>query len=170
MKRLLVALVLLSTSVGFAAEEVKKEKQWVVGMGPAYSAALIGGTGTKYSVHVGYNQTLSERLDMSYFYNGSFNTGNQGGSAVAGIGIGWTVFTKDRGADTSPFVGLDIGYGGSNKLIEAALMPGIRLGVTAFRLKEASVSFMYRRAYTMATATGISSFPNVDQFMVVVNF
>ena len=173
MKRLLfAALITLVSSVGLAEDNKElKDKHWLVAIGPVYTSQLQGTAGgTKYGILLGYVQMLSERLSMKYFYDGNFNTASQGATGVTSINLGFDVYTKDRGSDVSPYILGDIGYGGQNNSTNSSITVGIGIGITGFRTQNASVTFYYRRAYTLITSSIVSSYPYIEQFMLGTNF
>ncbi len=68
------------------------KKHWYVGLGPVWSTALLGAAGTKYNISVAYNHSYSERVDLLYFYDGNFNSDQQGKSDITTFGVGADLF------------------------------------------------------------------------------
>ena len=167
MKRLILTFLLFTTATTYAlAEESKGEnpKHWLVAIGPVFSSALLGTGGTKYNILFGYRQGLAERVDLLYFYDGAFNSSSMGSTAVTEIGAALTGYMGDRGADTTSFVRLDLGYGGANRYVDASAMGGLALGVQLFRTKESSFEVFYRHNTTLTQATtNIGAYPTVDE-------
>lgn len=175
MKRFLATLILLASSLGNAEAEVK-ERHWLVGLGPVFSGALIGQGGTKFGLELSYVKQVAERLNTRYWFSGAYNTASLGSSQSTGIGFGIDIYTKDRGAETSPYILVDLGYGGGTRDADASVLGGLGLGMEFFRKNEASVRFHFKRLYNFTnrvTTTGssaISTNPYYDCLIVGVNF
>lgn len=177
MMKFFLVTVLLLPAISFADQPTEKEriKHWYMGLGPAFSTALSPGinppAGTKYNFDVAYNQGLSERISLLYFYDGSFNTATQGTTGISEFGVGVHFFTTDRGTDTSLFLDLDLGYGGGNRYIDSSACGGIGLGVEFFRTRDFVFEVMVRRVVVGTTATtSLPSYPTVDQLRFGVYF
>jgi hypothetical protein len=171
MKKLLFIILTLVATTSFAAEKEKDIKHWYFGLGPAFSGSLIGNGGTKYDVAFAYVTGLSERLDGTIFYDGSFNTATQGSTPLTEFGAGIYAYFKDRGADTSLFLTMDLGYGGANKYVEADFMGGIGFGIQLFRTKEATFEILYRHVTSASRSvvqSAVTQFPSVNQLRFAI--
>ncbi len=172
MTRLVLVLLIFISFAGFAkADDMKKEKHWYAGVGPAFSSDLIGTGGTKFDLMLGYELGMTERVNLQYFYDAAINTSSAGSTLITEFGAAIKVFQGDRGAETSPFLRIDVGYGGNNRYTDASPMLGVGIGIDLYRNKEAAIEILYRHNTTLTQATtNIGAYPNVDNLVVGVIF
>jgi hypothetical protein len=146
-------------------------KNWQVSIGPVVANSLVGTNGTKFALNLAYTFGLSEHFNLMYMYDASFNSGSIGGtsSIVAAIGLKYYLF--DRLSDFSPYLMLDLGYGGGNRGNDSTAEGGGTLGVDVFRTQAATYT-IYLRNYTLNTNNGssLANYPNITQFMFGINF
>lgn len=173
MKYLLSIILMASASIVNAAELKEKNlsKNWFVAIGPAFSEALLGNNGTKYTLELAYRTGISEKTDITYFYNGSFNTSSQGSTGVAVFGAGFLFFLNERTNDSSFFFRTDLGYGGGNRFSDAGLTLALGFGIDFFRTKDFTfeASFKHQRVAT-TNVTNISGLPSVNQVLFGIIF
>ena len=147
-------------------------KNWYVSLGPIFSPNLLGtNTGTKYVLAFGYNQALSEKTNLLYFYEGNFNTSSIGSTPVSIIGAGLQFLLNDRLSTNSAFLQVDLGYGGANRNEDAAATGGLGIGWDFFRTTDFTFEVMVRHLVLGTSATtGIGAFPAIDQLRFGVYF
>jgi hypothetical protein len=120
---------------------------------------------------LGYQQVYTERVDLLYFYDAALNTASMGSTAITEIGAGMLMYSGDRGADSSPFIRLDVGFGGNNRYIDAGPMAGAGVGFEFSRIRETSFQALLRYNVVLTQATtNVSAYPNVTDFSVGVIF
>jgi hypothetical protein len=124
------------------------EKRWYVSFGPAFSSTLNLNGGSLFSARLGILKPISEHVDFMVFYDSSFVTSAQSTSSFSFLGLNVDYLAKDRASYTSPFASLDIGYGGSNRALEAQTILGAGFGVQFFR-KNSKAFFEVRDQFQM---------------------
>lgn len=179
MKMLMIILMLLISSLAIAAEPLEGGesanpgfiKNWFAGLGPVISNALVGVNGTKYGIELGYEQGLSERWDLRYFYNGCFNTGSQGSSALTSIGVASRFFFGDRLAETAPYLRVDVSYGGANRATDANAIFGGAAGLDFFRTQKMTAELEIREfAMPAGTSSSPTTWPSATELTLGVLF
>ncbi|MBK9294238.1 MAG: hypothetical protein IPM57_07310 [Oligoflexia bacterium] len=173
--RCLLSIILLTiSSVTFAADVKEKSisKNWFISIGPVFSDALLGTNGTKYALEFAYRTGLSEKVDITYFYNGSFNTASQGSTGISVFGAGFLFYTNERTSDSSFFFRTDIGYGGGNRYTDSSFTLAAGFGFDFFRTKDFTfeVNYKHQRVATTNVSNLIGSLPAVNQLMFGIIF
>jgi hypothetical protein len=146
-------------------------KNFGIALGPVISNNLIGTNGTKFAITLSYFLPINEHFDVSFNSDTNLNTASTGGTGLQTFNVGGTYFLNDRSNDFSPYIKLDIGYGGANRSNDGTGEGGGTLGVNLFRTQTAAMNF-YVREFVLMTNNGSNpaNYPNVTQVMVGVLF
>jgi hypothetical protein len=149
-------------------------KTWGIALGPIISNTLTGtsSSGTNYAVALAYNQAIAERIDLQFLYDANFNTANQGSTPVATMGIKANFFLNDRLATSTPYLGLDIGYGGANRFEDAAATGALSIGYDFFRTTDFVFEVQARHIIVNTTSakTRDGGYPAIDQITFGIYF
>ncbi|MCC6276960.1 MAG: hypothetical protein IT289_03475 [Oligoflexia bacterium] len=151
-------------------QHLNRHHRLYIGLGHAISEDLGSGVGSKINIRLAMDVRTAPQGDFSMFYDHNFLSSQAGSSPITWLGAGWKFHGASRFHGGSPFVGLFVGYGGSNRNLEAGPIAQVGIGWQGFRTEDYSFEFFIGRLVFASSNIGSGRKPTVDQIRLGILF